>query len=385
MSDKDTGARGGADAGASGKLGRTVLDDLNQIDFRRTMREDLQDVYQFYLDEGKRSELAEMDQFSRWIHMTGWLMKNSILRLSPLRRLLLLAGMLLFVHGIFGNGLSLILGFLLLLLTLMLELKDKLLAQDELMTGRAVQFALMPRSHPSLPGWETWLFTRPANEVGGDLVDYLWMEEDRLGLALGDVAGKGLGAALFMAKLQSTLRAIAANYTVLADLGRAINRIFIRDGLPDRFISLVYLTLTPDAGRVRLFNAGHPPPLVVRKGRVEELPRGGPALGLMREAVFTDQEVDLHPDDLLIIYSDGVTEARDEQGDFFEEKRLLALAATLRGLSAEDAGRRLLEAVEGFTCNARPHDDLSLIVVRRLALPVRRLGASSPAPAADVV
>ncbi|MCH8962050.1 MAG: SpoIIE family protein phosphatase, partial [Bacteroidetes bacterium] len=153
------------------------------------------------------------------------------------------------------------------------------------MTGRAVQFALMPKQHPTLPGWETWLFTRPAKEVGGDLVDYLAINEDRLGLALADVAGKGLGAAMFMAKLQSTLRAIAPNFERLSDLGAAVNQIFIRDGLPGRFISLVYLEIEPEAGQVRLLNAGHLPPLVVHADSIEEMPKGAPALGLVRQAV----------------------------------------------------------------------------------------------------
>ena len=217
--------------GVPQKLSRTVLDDLNQMDFRRTMREDLQEIYQFYLDADTRDRLDEMDRFSRWCHLTGWLLKNSILKLPPVRRLLLLGGMVLFLWGLFGGFQGLIMGFLLVILTLILELKDKLLAQDELMTGRAVQFALMPKKHPALPGWETWLFTRPANEVGGDLVDYLTINEDRLGLALGDVAGKGLGAALYMSKLQSTLRAVAPNFDTLSELGAAVNEIFIRDGL----------------------------------------------------------------------------------------------------------------------------------------------------------
>lgn len=360
------------------KLGRTVLEDLNEMDFRRTMSEDLQEIYQFYLDADTRNRLDEMDQVSRWLHLTGWLLKNSLLKLTPVRRLLLLGGMVLFLWGLVDSLPGLIMGFLLVVFTLILELKDKLLAQDELMTGRAVQFALMPRQHPTLPGWETWLFTRPANEVGGDLVDYLMIGEDRLGLALGDVAGKGLGAALYMAKLQSTLRAIAPNFDTFSDLGAAVNGIFIRDGLPDRFISLVYLELEPEAGQVRVLNAGHLPPWIVYADTLKEMPKGAPALGLMREAAFTEQRVALAPGDLLVVYSDGLTEARDEQKAFFGDQRLKALLPSLRGLSAEAAGLRLLDAVERFAGDARPSDDLSLIVLKRLPLPTR-LPAPSPA------
>ena len=360
------------------KLGKTVLEDLNQMDFRRTMHEDLQEIYQFYLDAETRDRLNEMDQISRWLHLTGWLVKNSLLKLTPVRRLLLLAGMVLFAWGLLDSPPGLIMGFLLVVFTLLLELKDKLLAQDELMTGRAVQFALMPREDPTLPGWETWLFTRPANEVGGDLVDYLEIDENRLGLALGDVAGKGLGAAMFMAKLQSTLRAIAPNFDTLSDLGAAVNQIFIRDGLPGRFVSLIYLELTPEDGRVRLLNAGHLPPLVVHADSLEEMPKGAPALGLMGQAEYSEQHAVLAPGDLMVVFSDGLTEARNEVQMFFGDDRLRALLPSLRNLSAEAVGRRLLQAVEDFSGEARPHDDLSMIVVKRLAAPAR-LPAPSPA------
>ena len=361
------------------KLGRTMLDDLNEMDFRRTMHQDLQEIYQFYLDAETRDRLDEMDQVSRWLHMTGWLLKNSLLKLTPVRRLLLISGMVLFLWGLVDSVPGLIMGFLLVLFTLILELKDKLLAQDELMTGRAVQFALMPKEHPTLPGWETWLFTRPANEVGGDLVDYLAINEDRLGLALGDVAGKGLGAALYMSKLQSTLRAVAPNFDTLSELGAAVNEIFIRDGLPDRFISLVYLEIESEVGQVRVLNAGHLPPLVVHAQTVEEMPKGSPALGLLRGVAYTEQHVELAPGDLMVVYSDGLTEARNEQRIFFDDDRLMALLPSLRGLSAEAAGLRLLEAVEDFVGEAHPHDDLSMVVLKRLPLPARL-----PAPPAVV-
>ncbi len=356
------------------KLGKTVLEDLSRGDFQRSMHRDLEDVYRFYLDQQTRDELSEMHPFSKWLHVAFWVLKSSVLKLTPARRLLLLSGVILFGLGVAGNFAALISGFLVLLLILLLELKDKLLAQDELQTGRAVQFALMPREHPALPGWQTWLFTRPANEVGGDLVDYLRVGQDRLGIALGDVAGKGLGAALVMAKLQATLRALAPGFDTLDALGAQVNRIFLRDGLPNRFVSLIYLELEPENGRVRLLNAGHLPPLAVHEDAREELPRGAPALGLTPDAAYTEQSITLAEGDLLLVYSDGLTEARNEAGDFFGPHRLAKLLPLLRGMSAEAAGRRLLAALERFVGEARPSDDLSLVLLKRLP-------PAQPAPA----
>lgn len=361
---------------SSSRLGQTVLEDLHRSDLTHTFQQDLRDIYQFYLDNETRQELAEMGQTKRWFYLTFWLLKSSILRLSPTRRLLLLGSIIFFVYGLGGNMPFLVSGFVVLLLVLILELKDKLLAQDELATGRAVQSALLPKKHPYLPGWDAWLYTHPANDVGGDLVDYLPMDDDHLGLALGDVAGKGLGAALLMSKLQSTLRAIAPNYSDLAALGGATNTIFRRDGLPNRFISLVYLVLAPEAGRIRLLNAGHLPPLLLRNRSVIELTKGGPALGLMDAASYTEQTVTLQPDDYLIIYSDGLTEARNEFGSFFGFERLMRLLPSLQGLSAQDAGTRLLDQVAHFTGETRPSDDLSLIILRRRASSTQAAGTT---------
>ncbi len=214
--------------------------DQRQGGFERTLRRDLRDVYHFYLDDKAREELATMGAVGKAFHLVFWVMKSMIQKLTPARRILLVAGLITPTIGVeigdtglrFGG-----IGFVLILLVLLLELKDKLTALDELAVGRAVQNALLPSANPVVAGWEVWLHTQPANEVGGDLVDYLEVREKGWGVALGDVAGKGLGAALLMAKVQATLRALAPSYTSLADLARELNHIIYRDGLRNRFVS----------------------------------------------------------------------------------------------------------------------------------------------------
>jgi sigma-B regulation protein RsbU (phosphoserine phosphatase) len=254
-----------------------------------------------------------------------------------------------------------------LLFVLMLELKDKLLAQSELAAGRAVQRALMPKRNPVVPGWEIWMTAKPANEVSGDFVDYLELEENHFGLALGDVAGEGLKAALLMVKLQATLRALAADFHSLAGLGAKLNAILRRDGLPDSFASLVYLELQPDSGNIRLLNAGHMPPLLCRGDAVNEIAQGTAALGLLSEAAFVEQCLEMQTGDGLVIYSDGLTEARNEAGAFFGEARLFSFLSTLAGLAAHEIGTKLLTEIEGFVGEARAHDDLSVIILKRVA------------------
>jgi len=246
-----------------------------------------------------------------------------------------------------------------------LELKDKLVAHYELEAGRAVQRALMPEANPIISGWEVWLFTRSANHVGGDLVDCVPIDDRRFGIVLGDVAGKGLPAALLMAKLQATVRALASESTSLATLGEQTNRILCRDGLSNRFATMVYVNVTANSGSVAVLNAGHPPPLVLRNGRVEELPRGAIAMGILPDARFFETPVELGDGDALVIFSDGVTEAMNVSDEFFGDERLRGRLLGLGGMDASGIGTEVVADVDEFVGDTRPHDDLSLVVLRR--------------------
>lgn len=358
-------------------LGRTVWSDIQRGDFNRTLSRDLQDLYQFYLDDHDRARLASMGRFRRWLSLCVWLLKSLIMRLTPARRIMLVAALLLFFVGDFrftSGEVNVsfhfsILSFLIILVILMLELRDKVLAKDELQVGRAVQLALMPERSPAIPGWETWLYTRPANDVGGDLVDVMKVGDGRHAVALGDVAGKGLGAALLMAKLQSTLRAVADDYPALAALGLAVNRILCRDGLPGRFSTLLYLEVSENSGSVRVLNAGHMPPVVVLPDRLQTLESVAPPVGALAEATYREQAIEVPPGALLVAYSDGLTEAMNGRQEFFTEERLMAMLPGLYGLSPEDAGQRLLRAVEGFIGEERASDDLSLVLLKRVPAP----------------
>jgi len=201
--------------------------------------------------------------------------------------------------------------------------------------------------------------------VGGDFVDYLSTQDDVLGVALGDVAGKGLGAALFMARLQATVRALAPGASSIAKLGEELNMIFCRDCLPSLFASLVYVELQPDSDRVRLLNAGHLPPIVIRHGKISEMPRGTPALGLTYDAPFKEQSRSVPDGAFMLIYSDGLVEAQNTRGEFFGSERLMDLLAHLDSQSAEEAGAFLLKEVSLFVGEAQPSDDISLVVLKR--------------------
>jgi hypothetical protein len=352
---------------------RYVRDDVRP-GWRAMLRTTMAEVQEFYLTPGHRRQLAGMSAFRRWVWLAWWLLKSLFLKLTPLRRVVFLVALVLLaasprVTAGGGAGVSAdgqMFGALLLVCLLLLELKDKLLARNELEAGRAVQRALMPERCPNLAGWDVWLYTRPANDVGGDLVDCLELGPGRVGFTLADVAGKALPAALLMAKVQSTLRALATDVPSLSDLAAKTNDILCRDGLPNRFATLLYFDLRDNDGGVRLVNGGHLPPVLVSAGGYHELQRGDMALGMMPGASYREQHQDVKPGEMLIAYSDGLTEALNAAGEFYGEDRLRADFADLAPLSAKQAGERVLASVDAFIGTTRPYDDLSLIVLKRI-------------------
>lgn len=375
-----TGAPSGRRSGSPEGLFTTLANDVRVVaaDMRgrgaeRAMSRTLASLEAFYLTDEDRRRLEGMPAARRLMYRVVWLVKSLLLRLTPARRVMLAAALWLLlgpsfeVHAFNVSFRVPWIAGLLFLTLLMLELKDKLAAREELVAGRQVQLALMPERSPTIPGWQVWLYTQPANDVGGDLVDHLQIDDRRHAVALGDVAGKALPAALLSVKLQATLRALAPQFEALSDLGAAVNRILHRDGLPTRFASLVYLLLTADSGRVRVLNAGHMPPLVVRGEAIESMTRGSVVLGIMPDMTFPEQLVELSPGDTLIVYSDGVSEAMNEAGDFFGDDRLLDVVRHTRGMAPEAIGAGVLAAVKAFIGDAVPSDDVSLMVLRPVA------------------
>lgn len=348
-------------------------------DAGKTFFRELREIKEFYLNDEQRERLKTMRTLSRGLHITGWVLRGMFYKLSPFRRLLLVVGILLLVNisvSINNEGRSVhsdtaLLGGAVLVLILILELKDKLLAHDELDAGRRIQESLMPERTPKVEGWSVWLYTRSANEVCGDLVDFLRLDDHRFSVVIADVSGKGLRAALLTAKLQATIRALAFDESAdgkLASLVSRINAIFHRDSPSNMFASLLYAECS--GGELDVVNAGHLPALLWRNNTVEEMEKGEPALGLGRATQYTERSLQMNKGDICIFYSDGVTEARNEQGNFFSKDRLVQfllktpLGHSSFGTSAE-IGSSLVAEVDRFIGTASPADDLSLIILKR--------------------
>ncbi len=358
------------------KFIKVLKDDFQTISFQKDVKREFRELRSFYITEEQNKRLAEMNPFRKSFRLTIWTIKSLFLYLTPLRRLLTVLGLFLLI---FGNNFIVInenstqsnnmglLGGAFLFIVLMLELKDKLLAKDELEAGRKVQQALMPEQSPKVSGWSVWLYTRPANEVGGDLVDFLKIGDTRNGIVIGDVAGKGLHAALLMAKLQATIRAIAADYNSLSRLCTKINSIFFRDSLANIFASMLYLEIKPDNPQVRFVNAGHLPPYLIRQlpDEIKEISKSNPAIGLMKDFSYNEDVLELQKGDMIIAYSDGVTEARNEYGQFFEKERFVKVLSRIKNYTFENIGHAIINEVDYFVGDSPVVDDLSLIIIRK--------------------
>jgi phosphoserine phosphatase RsbU/P len=359
------------------KVFRTLKDDLGQGGLSQTVRRDFDEFREFMLTDEAKQRLRAMRPLKRWIVTAGWLLKSLFFKLTPSRRILFVTGIvLLFVaqsdirvderatHISINTG---VLGVVIIIFVLGLELKDKLLAHEELKAGQMVQQALMPERNPGVPGWDLWLYSRSANDVGGDLVDFLRLNNERFGVAIGDVAGKGLRAALLSAKLQATLRAVATDYTSLSELGKKLNQIYARDGLKTMFASLAYAEIDSNSGHVRVVNAGHLRPIHLFDRISSHLEKGGPALGVLPDASYKEQAVILKNGEALILYSDGLIEAQNALGEFYGETRFVNLLPNLVARSAGEMGERIVADVDQFIGDSRIADDLSLVIVKKIS------------------
>jgi sigma-B regulation protein RsbU (phosphoserine phosphatase) len=204
---------------------------------------------------------------------------------------------------------------------------------------------------------------RPARIVGGDYFDVFSFSERRVGLCIADVSGKGMPAALLMSNLQAVVKALASENTSPKDLVEKVNRVMCSNTTEAKFITLFYGLLDVDGKTLRYANAGHNAPILTRKdGAQVRLEEGGLILGIFQERSYEEGEIELRPGDRLVMFTDGLSEAVDGEGEEFGEERVVELSRCARQLSAEALRRRLLERVTEF-CAGGFDDDATLLVV----------------------
>lgn len=250
------------------------------------------------------------------------------------------------------------------------ETKRRERLESELNIAAELQQALLPRHAPQVPGVEIVGWSRPAREVGGDFYDYLPLSGGKLGIAIGDATGKGLSAAMLITECWSAFKALAHDIQDPGELLRRTNNALCeQEGETGRFVTLFFMVLDPEKRTVRFAVAGHNPPLrcVNPEGPVELLRTGkGLPLGIWPDCIYDEAEFTVQPGDTIVLYSDGITEARDAGGTLYGDDRFEALAASLCGESAQQVLNRVREDVETHTGAAPIADDMTLVTLRFL-------------------
>lgn len=239
-------------------------------------------------------------------------------------------------------------------------------AAHELAIARQVQARLFPQSRPAVGSLEYAGTCLPARAVGGDYYDFLSLGPDRLGLVIGDVMGKGMAAALLMANLQANIRSqVAFALDEPARLLQSVNHLFCDNSPESAFASLFFADYHDPTGALRYVNCGHLCGLLLRRdGKMDRLEPTSTVLGLFRQWECSVGECRLEPDDLLALYTDGVTEAFDGAGEEFGEHRLIDALRRYRHRPPESLLTSLVDEVRSFSPHEQ-HDDLTLIVARR--------------------
>jgi serine phosphatase RsbU (regulator of sigma subunit) len=369
---------------------------LTGEDVQRLFTRDAPDAYRFFTRHIDEAAFAELPPMQRIALRARLLFLAFTLKLSPARRALFAVSLAAFVGGllelfegigfvrvpllpfllhiplptlIWADGTGwLAIGFVLVNLLVLLEVADRLSLKNDLEVAREIQLAMLPQRTQAIAGLEAAGRTRPANTVGGDCYDILRLPDGRLLLMLGDVSGKGSPAALLMALAIAMLRTLAAEDLPLVGLMERLNRLVYEQTPASRFITMFVAAIDPATWTLTYINAGQTPPLLRRRnGDIESLATGGIALGMFDRSTYEATGIPLEPGDLLVAYSDGVTEAESPNGVPFEESGLRRVIETHHDDGLDDLGEAIVTEVVFHADSARLADDVTLLAARRVA------------------
>jgi hypothetical protein len=385
--------RGGARPAAGPALGEEYWRSLRELftrdvthaDLSRLLQHEVSETFAFLTREVDTSDLGGLPWWRRHPRALVRFFLAVAFRLSPWRRVLFAASMIALAVSWLGFALYLVaqgpfsldplfqghswllVGATLLAFLLVLELRDKLTLKGDLEIARQIQFGLLPFEPWDRDGIRIVSAMRPANTVGGDYFDVIELGAGRLALAVGDVAGKGMPAALLMALLQGSLRTLVSAGLRGEELVAKLNAHLCANIPSNRLITLVYAELDPATGHLRYVNAGHNPPFLLTAGHPPaRLGATAIALGITTDAEFQSMTLELDPGDRLVLYTDGITEAEDAADREYGDERLGAWLQANR----EQPGRRLIDGVIAEVLehcgNARPRDDMTIMCLERM-------------------
>ncbi|HEY7499188.1 MAG TPA: PP2C family protein-serine/threonine phosphatase [Vicinamibacterales bacterium] len=372
----------------------TYTRDLSGEDIQRLFTTDTKDAYDFFAKGLDEEELARAPWWKRAGIRFRQVFVAFTLKLPAARRAVYVVALLIAVLGIvrlfrgfspvsvpvgipffrvavllpvWADGtFALIVSLVLVNLLVLLEVAERLSLKGELEVAREIQLALLPTGTYSSGDVEISGVTKPANTVGGDFYDVLPQSDGRIVVTLGDVAGKGSPAALLMALLLAALRTLVEERLAPPELVGRLNIQICKHSPASRFITLVYALYDPASGKLTYVNAGQNPPLIRRRsGKFDRLEGTGIALGLFEHSEYGAAEVVLEPGDLLVFYSDGITEAEDPSGQPLEESGLELILERVADRPPSSIATEVVAAVHEHARRPRFADDLTILVLKR--------------------
>jgi sigma-B regulation protein RsbU (phosphoserine phosphatase) len=248
---------------------------------------------------------------------------------------------------------------------------DQLISiQQDLSVARDIQQGILPKTFPPFPGrtdFEIFASMTAAKEVGGDFYDFFMIDNDRLGFVIGDVSGKGIPAAIFMAVSRTLIRATGLNGASPGDCLQYVNNLLCNESVSCMFVTVFYGIMNMKTGELEYANAGHNPPYILRDGSktVEELASTGDIiLGCFEGHEFTSIKIQLNPNDGILLFTDGVTEAFNHNDEIYGEERLVNLLTTLQSLTTSNIVNSIVDDVNLFSQGVAQSDDITLLSLK---------------------
>jgi serine phosphatase RsbU (regulator of sigma subunit) len=248
------------------------------------------------------------------------------------------------------------------------ERLEKRRMEEELKVASEIQMRLQPFAPPKLDGWDMTGVSFPCREIGGDYYDFIHRKRDsHLIVAVGDVSGKGTGAALLMSSLHAAVRAQSQTRASISEVMGEINGYIFENSPSNKFLTLFYGELDPETGVLTYSNGGHNAPMLVRASttELERLDKGGLPIGMMQGVSYQEASIAFERGDVLVIYSDGITESINEREEEFDEDRLIEVVKNNLGRSASGIRDRIDEALSRFVGTTAPVDDMTLMIIKR--------------------
>jgi len=241
--------------------------------------------------------------------------------------------------------------------------KNKL--EEELIIARRIQESFLPQKDPDLAGLDISGINIPSEQVGGDYYDFIPIVENQIGIAIGDVSGKGIPASLIMASFRASLKAEIRNNYAIRTIFFKVNNLLYESIERENYVTAVYGVLDVKNKIFTFSNAGHNPPILRRKGgQIEHLTEGGVALGILQNFDYKERALGLNSGDIILFYTDGVTEAKNESDEEFGTTRLEKILLESHNLKAKQIQDKIYEEVKDFTQNKPGQDDLTMIVIK---------------------